>query len=81
MFADEEFQIWHGGVETDWGPATVRGGVMPLGKGVVMIEMGERTSPQAVGMIARELFKAGSASLVLAVMLPARARTCTSTRS
>ena len=65
MFADEEFKIWHGGVETDWGPATVEGGdVMPLGKGIVMIGMGERTSPRAVRMIARELFKAGSASLV-----------------
>ncbi len=71
LFADEDFKIWHGGVESNWGPATVEGGdVMPLGKGVAMIGMGERTSPQAVGMIARELFKAGSASLVLAVMLP-----------
>jgi len=71
MFANEEFKIWHGGVETDWGPATVEGGdVMPLGKGVAMIGMGERTSPQAVAMIARELFKAGSATKVLAVMLP-----------
>ena len=71
LFAEEEFKIWHGGVESDWGPATVEGGdVMPLGKGVAMIGMGERTSPQAVGMIARELFKAGSASLVIAVMLP-----------
>jgi arginine deiminase len=68
---DEEFHIWHGGVEQDWGPATVEGGdVMPLGKGVAMIGMGERTSPQAVAMIARELFKAGSAIKVLAVMLP-----------
>jgi arginine deiminase len=43
---------------------------MPVGNGAVMIGMGERTAPQAVTMIARELFKAGSASLVLAVMLP-----------
>ena len=71
IFAGEDFKIWYGGVESDWGPATVEGGdVMPLGKGVAMIGMGERTSPQAVSMIARELFKAGSASLVLAVMLP-----------
>jgi arginine deiminase len=71
LFADEDFRIWHGGTDTDWGPATVEGGdVMPLGKGVAMIGMGERTSPQAVGMIARELFKAGSATLMLAVMLP-----------
>ena len=71
MFAGEDFRIWYGGVESDWGPATVEGGdVMPLGKGVAMIGMGERTSPQAVSMIARELFKAEAASLVLAVMLP-----------
>ncbi len=43
---------------------------MPIGKGVVMIGMGERTSPQAVAMIARELFKAEPATQVLAVMLP-----------
>ncbi len=64
-------RIWHGGVEQDWGRATVEGGdVMPIGNGAVMIGMGERTAPQAVTLIARELFKAGSARLVLAVMLP-----------
>jgi arginine deiminase len=64
-------RVWHGGVEQDWGRATVEGGdVMPIGNGAVMIGMGERTAPQAVTMIARELFNAGSARLVLAVMLP-----------
>jgi arginine deiminase len=64
-------RVWHGGVEHDWGRATVEGGdVMPIGNGAVMIGMGERTAPQALTMIARELFTAGSAELVLAVMLP-----------
>jgi arginine deiminase len=64
-------KVWHGGVEEDWGRATVEGGdVMPIGNGAAMIGMSERTSPQAVTMIARELFRAGSASLVLAVLLP-----------
>ncbi len=64
-------RVWHGGTEQDWGRATVEGGdVMPIGNGAVMIGMGERTAPQAVTMIARELFKAGSARLVFAVMLP-----------
>ena len=64
-------RVWHGDVEQDWGRATVEGGdVMPIGNGAVLIGMGERTAPQAVTMIARELFKAGSARLVLAVMLP-----------
>jgi arginine deiminase len=63
--------VWHGDVEQDWGRATVEGGdVMPVGNGAVMIGMGERTAPQAVTMIARELFKAGSARLVMAVQLP-----------
>jgi arginine deiminase len=72
MFAQKGgVKVWHGGVEQDWGRATVEGGdVMPIGNGAVMIGMGERTAPQAVTMIARELFKAGSARLVLAVMLP-----------
>jgi arginine deiminase len=72
MFAQNgRVKVWHGGVEHDWGRATVEGGdVMPIGNGAVMIGMGERTAPQAVTMIARELFKAGSARLVLAVMLP-----------
>jgi arginine deiminase len=64
-------RVWHGGVEQDWGRATVEGGdVMPIGNGAVMIGMGERTAPQAVTLIARELFKAGSARVVYAVMLP-----------
>jgi arginine deiminase len=63
--------VWHGDVEQDWGRATVEGGdVMPIGNGAVMIGMGERTGPQAVTMIARELFRAGSAGLVMAVQLP-----------
>lgn len=69
--SDGPVKVWHGGVEQDWGRATVEGGdVMPLGNGAVMIGMGERTAPQSVTMIARELFKAGSARLVFAVMLP-----------
>ena len=64
-------KLWHGGVEQDWGRATIEGGdVMPIGNGAVMIGMGERTAPQAVSMIARELFKAGSAREVFAVLLP-----------
>ncbi|HYA51807.1 MAG TPA: arginine deiminase [Streptosporangiaceae bacterium] len=71
MFAAEEFPIWLGGVGQDWGRAHVEGGdVQPIGNGTVMIGMGERTTPQAVLWIARELFRAGSAAQVLAVHLP-----------
>jgi arginine deiminase len=71
MFAAEEFPIWLGGVDEDWGRCHVEGGdVQPIGNGTVMIGMGERTTPQAVLWIARSLFKAGSAKQVLAVHLP-----------
>jgi arginine deiminase len=73
MFADDGgVNVWFGGVDEDWGRATVEGGdVMPVGNGAVLIGMGERTTPQAVTMIARSLFQAGSARVVYAVKLPA----------
>jgi arginine deiminase len=71
MFAAEEFPIWLGGVDEDWGRCHVEGGdVQPIGNGTVMIGMGERTTPQAVVWIARELFRKGAARQVLAVHLP-----------
>jgi arginine deiminase len=71
MFAAEQFPVWLGGVEEDWGRCHVEGGdVQPIGNGTVMIGMGERTTPQAVLWIARSLFAAGAARQVLAVHLP-----------
>jgi arginine deiminase len=71
MFTPEQFPIWLGGCDQDWGRAHVEGGdVQPIGNGAVMIGMGERTTPQAVLWIARSLFRAGAAELVLAVHLP-----------
>jgi arginine deiminase len=69
--ADGGVEVWFGGSDEDWGRATIEGGdVMPIGKGVVLIGMGERTTPQAVSLVARRLFRAGAALLVLAVVLP-----------
>jgi arginine deiminase len=71
MFSAEKFPIWLGGADEDWGRSHVEGGdVQPIGNGAVMIGMGERTTPQAVQWIARSLFRAGSAQVVLAVLLP-----------
>jgi len=71
MFAAEQFPIWLGGSDEGWGRAHVEGGdVQPIGNRAVMIGMGERTTPQAVLWIARSLFRAGSADVVLAVHLP-----------
>ena len=72
MFAaDGGVEVWIGGVEQAWGRCTIEGGdVQTIGNGAVMIGMGERTSPQSVGILARRLFAAGAATLVLAVKLP-----------
>ena len=72
MFQDDGgVKVWYGGIEEDWGRATVEGGdVMPIGNRAVMMGMGERTAPQAVSLIARGLFNGGAADLLIAVMLP-----------
>jgi arginine deiminase len=63
--------IWWGDCEKDHGLATVEGGdVMNLGKGIVLIGMGERTSPQAVSQIASALFAQGAATHVIAAQFP-----------
>lgn len=64
-------KIWWGDPDVDHGGATLEGGdVMPLGNGVVLIGMGERTSPQAVSQLARALFAQGAATHVLAAQIP-----------
>lgn len=71
LFAAEHFPVWYGGVDSDWHGATVEGGdVLVLGHGAVLVGMGERSTPQAVELIARRLFGAGAAAEVIAVALP-----------
>jgi arginine deiminase len=51
-----------GAAEASPGAATLEGGdVMPLGAGLVLVGMGERSSPQGVAALARALFAAGAA--------------------
>ncbi|HEX2704419.1 MAG TPA: arginine deiminase family protein, partial [Candidatus Lustribacter sp.] len=70
-FASLDFPVWFGNPDTDHGMATLEGGdVMPIGKGVVVIGMGERTSQQAVTQVARALFQAGAAERVIVAALP-----------
>jgi arginine deiminase len=64
-------RVWWGDPEQDNGLATLEGGdVMPIGNGVVLVGMGERSSPQAVALLARSLFGAGAAQRVIAAKLP-----------
>lgn len=68
-------KVWWGDPDQDHGVASLEGGdVMPLthqdGSGVVLIGMGERTSPQAVSQLACALFAQGAATQVLAAQIP-----------
>jgi arginine deiminase len=58
------------------GPAQLEGGdVLVIGKGCVLVGMGERTRPAGVERLARRLFAAGSATSVIAVQMPAQRST------
>ena len=62
---------WWGDPDEDHGLACLEGGdVMPLGNGVVLVGMGERSSPQGVSELARSLFAHGAATRVLAAQIP-----------
>jgi arginine deiminase len=70
-FKGGDFNIWWGDPDEDHGMATLEGGdVMPVGKGIVLIGMGERTTFQAVGQVAQQLFKHDAASRVIAAKMP-----------
>jgi len=70
-FAGANFQVWYGDTDTDHGMASLEGGdVMPLGKGIVLIGMGERTSRQAIGQLAQSLFTQGAAERIIVAGLP-----------
>ncbi|MBB5575794.1 arginine deiminase [Rhizobium paranaense] len=63
--------VWWGDPTKDWGLATLEGGdVMPIGKGVVLIGMSERTSRQAISQLAATLFERGAAERVIVAAMP-----------
>jgi arginine deiminase len=71
MFAGGGFPVWY--QETDFALPSLEGGdVHVLGDGLVLIGMSERTTPQAVELLARRLFSAGAAREVIAAQLPRR---------
>lgn len=70
-FADSGINIWWGDPDKDFANATLEGGdVMPIGNGCVLIGMGERSTPQAVGQVALSLFAKGVAETVVACQMP-----------
>jgi len=74
MFARAGFEVWYHGA--DAAPATIEGGdVLVLGNGAVLVGMSERTTPQAVEVLA------GRPAAWWRSTCPRRARSCTWTRS
>jgi arginine deiminase len=70
-FKGGAFKIWWGDSDEHFGSASMEGGdVMAVGKGIVLIGMGERTTHQAVGQVARELFKNKAAKRVIGCLMP-----------
>ena len=71
MFADASFPTFYGGDDADHQPATLEGGdIHVLGRGAVLIGMGERSTPMGVEILARELFRHHAATRVIAAQLP-----------
>ena len=70
-FKGGNFKIWWGDSDESFVNASMEGGdVMPIGKGIVLIGMGERTTHQAVSQVARALFCNQAATRVIVCFLP-----------
>jgi arginine deiminase len=71
IFKGGDFKIWFGDSDEDFTGASIEGGdVMPVGNGIVLIGMGERTNHQSVGQITQQLFAHNGASRVIACVMP-----------
>jgi arginine deiminase len=63
--------VWWGDPERDWGEATFEGGdILPVGNGVVLMGMSERTSRQAITQVAVALFESQAADHVVVAGMP-----------
>jgi arginine deiminase len=70
-FRNASFKIWWGDSDAPFGSASMEGGdVMPIGNGVVLVGLGERTTHQAVGQVALELFRNNAAKRVIGCLMP-----------
>ena len=71
QFKNGNFKIWWGDSDEPFAQASMEGGdVMPVGNGVVLIGLGERTTHHAVGQVASELFRNEAATRVIGCLMP-----------
>ncbi len=76
LFRNSRWEVWFDGVDMGRTDASLEGGdVLVIGNGAVLAGISERTTPQAVEMLAERLFTGGVADRVLAVDLP-KSRSC-----
>jgi arginine deiminase len=70
-FKEDGHVIYLDASEENLAPMSLEGGdVMPIGDDVVLIGMGERSTPQAVTEYARRLFARGSVKRIVAGLMP-----------
>lgn len=71
LFGEDKVKVWFGNPDQNFGDATLEGGdVFPVGNGVVLVGMGERTSIQAIEQLALNLFSQNVAERVIVAALP-----------
>ena len=72
MFKESQFEFWWGDdLDHDYGMASVEGGdIMPIGNKTLLVGMGERTTEQGVGLLARALFAKGAVERVIVCAMP-----------
>jgi arginine deiminase len=71
MFTEADPPVWYPGADFAL-PSLEGGDIHVLGGGVVLVRMSERTTPQAIELLARRLFTDRAAREVIAVRLPRR---------
>lgn len=74
-FASADFEVWYGDTDDDPALAALEGGdIMPVGNGVVLMGMGERSTWQGISRLAEVLFaKEAVREIIVADMPPERA--------
>jgi len=71
MFRAHPPHFYYGNDPLSHDPANCEGGdILVIGNGAVMVGMGERTTPQGIEFLAREYFRHGTVTKVIAVELP-----------
>jgi arginine deiminase len=71
MFTRSEFDFWYGNTDRYYEKATLEGGdVLVIGKGLVVIGAGERSTPQGIEILAQALFDKEAVKRIVVVQLP-----------